>query len=73
MWQHVMLCRSSVARSAPDCVCCVTRHTQPGELLATESLFSSSFFTNSDASIHLCGFAVPSILVFLGSVMFPFG
>ena len=21
MWQHVVLCRSSVARSAPDCVC----------------------------------------------------
>ena len=27
IWQHVVLCRSSVVRSAPDCVCRFTTHT----------------------------------------------
>ena len=33
MWQHVVLCRSSVARSAPDCVCrvlCITVYASVG-------------------------------------------
>jgi len=46
MWQQVVLCRSSVARSAPDRVCRVLWHTRSGALgfQSDASVYSQRFY-----------------------------
>ena len=58
MWQHVVLCRSSVARSAPDCVCrvlCCYDDDDDDRMIETcRSIFKSFNVNNLSVCIGWC-------------------